>query len=68
MSRYYKQFRHGTGEAARQLRERLARKEMGDAAWEEAASHHDDRAFKRVGIAFIVLFAVVVLGLVWLGY
>jgi hypothetical protein len=68
MSQYYKQFQHGTGEAARKLRERLARKEMGDAAYDEAASHHDDRAFRRFGIVFIVAFAVVVLGVVWLGY
>jgi len=68
MSRYYKQIQHGTGEAARKLRERLARKEMGDAAWENTVSHHDDRAFKRFGIVFIVAFAVVVFGLVWLEY
>lgn len=49
------------------LREHLAREEMGDAAWEEMVSHHDDRAFKRFGLVFIVLFAAVVLGLVWLG-
>lgn len=67
MSRHYNQIQHGTGEAARMLRERLAREEMGDAAWEEMVSHHDDRAFKRFGLVFIVLFAAVVLGLVWLG-
>lgn len=68
MSRYYKQIRHGAGEAARGLRERLARKEMGDPAWKETVSHHDDRAFKRFGLVFIVAFALVVLGVVWLGY
>lgn len=68
MSRYYKQIRHGTGDAARLLRERLARKEMGDAAWEESVSHHDDRAFKKFGLVFIVAFALVLFGLVWLGY
>lgn len=41
---------------------------MGDAAWKETVSHHDDRAFKRFGLVFIVAFAVVVLGVVWLGY
>lgn len=68
MPRYYKQIRHGDGEAARGLRERLARREMGDAAYEKAVSHAGDRTFRIFGAIFIVLFAVVVLGLVWLGY
>ena len=45
MSRYYKQMQHGDGEAARLLQERLARKEMGDAAYDKAASYADDRTF-----------------------
>jgi len=68
MSRYYKQMQHGKGEAKRLLNERLARKEMGDKAWEEAVSHHDDRAFKKFGVAFIVVFAAAILGVIWLGY
>jgi hypothetical protein len=43
----YKQMPHGDGEAARKLRERIARREMGAAAYDKAASYADDRAFKR---------------------
>ena len=68
MSGYYKQMRHGSREAARKLRERLARKEMGDAAYDKSVSHADDRAFKIFGVVFIVLFAAVVLVVAWLGY
>lgn len=68
MSQYYKQMQHGSSEAKRLLQERLARKEMGDAAYDEAASYTDDHAFKALGIVFIVAFALVVLGVVWLGY
>ena len=67
MSGEYKQFRHGDGEARRKLWERLARKEKGDAAYDEAASWSDDRAFRKFGVVFIVLFAVVVLGVTLLG-
>jgi hypothetical protein len=41
---------------------------MGDAAYDKAVSYADDRAFKRFGVVFIVVFAVVILGVVWLGY
>jgi hypothetical protein len=68
MSRYFKQMRHGDNEAARRLRERLARKEIGDSAYDKLVSYADDRAFKLVGVVFIVVFAVVVLGVAWLGY
>lgn len=68
MSHYYKQMQHGSDEAASMLRERLARKEIGDAAYDKAASYSDDRAFKMFGVVFIVVFALVVLGVVWLGY
>lgn len=68
MSQYYKQMQHRSSEAKRLLQERLARKEMGDAAYDEAASYTDDRTFKAFGIVFIAVFALVVLGVVWLGY
>lgn len=68
MSGYYRQMPHGDGEAARGLRERLARKELGDAAYDKAVSYADNRAFKMFGVVFIVLFAVVVLAVTWLGY
>ncbi len=68
MSRYYKQMQHGDGEAARLLQERLARKEMGDAAYDKAASYADHRTFKVFGVVFIVVFGLVVLGVTWLGY
>ena len=68
MSRYYKQLRHANNEAARKLRERLTRKEIGDAAYDKAVSYADDRSFKIFGVVFIVVFAVVVLVVIWLGY
>jgi hypothetical protein len=68
MSGYFKQMSHGSGEAARKLRERLARREMGDAAYDKEVSYADDRAFKIFGVVFIVMSAVVAFGLVWLDY
>lgn len=68
MANEYKQMQHGDGEARRQLRERLARQEMGDAAYEKMISQNGNRAFKLFGVMFIVVFAVVVLGVVGLGY
>lgn len=68
MSQYYKQVQHGSSDAKRLLQERLAREEIGDAAYDEAASYTDDRAFKAFGIVFIAVFALVVLGAVQLGY
>ena len=68
MSQYYKQMQRGSSEAKRLLQERLARKEIGEAAYDEAASYSDDRAFKAFGIVFIAVFALVVLGVVLLGY
>jgi len=40
----------------------------GDAAYDKAVSYADDRSFKMFGVLFIVVFAAVVLGIVWLGY
>ena len=68
MSGYFKQLSHGSGEAARKLRERLARREIGDAAYDKAVSYADNRAFKMFGIVFLVALAAVILGVVWLGY
>lgn len=67
MSHEYRQMRHGS-DAARKLQERLARKEMGDEAYDEAASYTDNRAFKIFGVVFIVLLAAVVLAVTALGY
>ena len=67
MSAHYKQMQHGRGDAARLLNERLARNEMGDAAYDEAVSYSDDRAFKLFGIVFIVVFAAAVLGVALLA-
>ena len=67
MSGYFRQFRHGDGEARRKLDERLARKEIGDAAYDEAASFSDDRVFRKFGVVFIVLFAAAILAVTWLG-
>ena len=68
MSQYYRQMQHGTDEARRLLDERLAREEMGDEAYEKMVSNNDDRAFKIFGVVSIVLFAVVVFAVTWLGY
>lgn len=68
MSQYYKQMQHGSDEARRGLDERLAREEMGDAAYDKMVSQNGDRAFKIFGVVFIAVFAVVVLGVAWLGY
>lgn len=68
MSGYFKQMPSGNGAAARKLRERLARRELGDAAFDKAVSYADNRTFKVFGIVFIVVFAVVILGVMWLGY
>jgi len=67
MANEYKQFREGDGEARRKLWERLARKEMGDAAYDEAASFSDDRAFRKFGVVFILVLAAAVLAVTWLG-
>lgn len=66
MSGYFKQMRHGKNDARRQLDERLAREEMGDAAYEESRSWHDDRTFRIVGFVFIAVFALALLGVVWM--
>lgn len=68
MSQHYKQIQHGNGEAARMLRERLARDGMGDAAYDKAVSHADDRSFKVFGALFIAALAIAVLVVTWLGY
>lgn len=68
MSQYYKQIKQGGNDAKHLLQERLAREEMGDEAYDKAASHHDDRAFKIFGAVFIAAFAAVVLGVILLGY
>ncbi len=68
MSQYYKQLLTGRGDAKRLLNERLHRKEIGDAAYEKAISHADDRAFKRFGIVFIAVLGAVFVGMAWLGY
>jgi hypothetical protein len=65
MAREYGQFERG-GEAKKLLQERLQRKEMGDEAYEKMISYADDRAFKIFGIVFIVVFALVVLAVIWL--
>ena len=50
------------------LEERLAREEIGDAAYDKQVSYFDDRAFKMFGVVFIALFAAVVLAMAWLGH
>ena len=64
MARDYGQFERG-GEARKLLHDRLQREEMGDEAYEKMISHADDRAFKIFGVAFILVFAAVVLGVIW---
>ena len=66
MSGYFRQFRHGDGEARRKLDERLARKEIGDAAYDEAASFSDNRAFSKFGVVFILVLGAAILAVTWL--
>lgn len=68
MADEYRQMQHGGNEARRLLDERLAREEMGDAAYDKMVSQADNRAFKVFGFVFIVVFGVVVLAVTWLGY
>lgn len=68
MSQYYKQMQHGSDEARRGLDERLAREEMGDAAYEKMVAQSNGRTFKIVGFASIVVFAAVVLAVTAMGY
>lgn len=68
MAQEYGQMDHGNNDARRLLEERLAREEMGDAAYDKMVSNHDDRAVKYFGVVFIVLFGVMVLAISWLGY
>ena len=68
MSGYYKQFSRSDGEAKRLLREKLAREEMGDEAYEKMVSHADDRSFKIFGVVFIAIFATAVVVIAWLGW
>lgn len=68
MSGEFRQMQRHSSDAEHLLRERLARHDLGDAAYERSVSQGDDRAFKVFGVVFIVGFAVVVLGLVWLAY
>ncbi|MBE0693861.1 MAG: hypothetical protein IH590_12260 [Aquamicrobium sp.] len=67
MAGEYRQFREGDGEARRGLWQRLARKDMGDAAWDEAASFSSDRAFRKFGVVFIVALAAAILAVTMLG-
>ena len=68
MTQHYKQMQHGRNDARRMLDERLAREEIGDAAYDKAVSYTDERSFKIFGVVFIALFGVVVLATSWLGY
>ena len=68
MSGYFRQMRSHHNEAEAGLRERLAREEMGDDAYEKMVAKGDDGTFKWVGLALFVIFAGVVLGVTALGY
>lgn len=68
MSRYFKQM-EGKHNAARSgLNERLARKEIGDEAYDEMVAKGDDGTFKRVGLVLVAIFAGIVLVVTLLGY
>ena len=41
---------------------------MGDEAYNKMISYNDERGFRLFGIFFILLFAAIVFGAVWLGY
>jgi len=67
VSGYYKQIQHGS-DAAHKLQERLAREDMGDEAYDKAASYTDDSGFRIAGIVFILVFAAMVFAVTALGY
>jgi hypothetical protein len=54
--------------AKRLLQQRLEREAMGDEAYNKMISHNDERGFRLFGAFYILLFAAVVCGAVWLGY
>jgi hypothetical protein len=39
---------------------------MGDAAYEKQLSYADDRSFKIFGVIFMIVFAAIVLGVIWM--
>lgn len=67
MAGEYRQFRNGDGEARREMWQRLARKEMGDAAFDEAAAFSGDRTFRKFGVVFILALGAAILAVTWLG-
>ncbi|WP_156384833.1 hypothetical protein [Rhizobium sp. Leaf453] len=67
MSQYFNQMR-GDNDAKRLLEERLAREEMGNAAYDKMISNHDDRTFKIVGAVLMVVFGVAVFVVTGLEY
>ncbi|MFN3889816.1 MAG: hypothetical protein ACK4MV_05405 [Beijerinckiaceae bacterium] len=68
MANEFNQMRPQDGEAKRMLLERMARKEMGDAAYEKDLSYADNRAFKIFGVIFIVIFAMIVFAVAGMGF
>lgn len=68
MSQHFNQMRHGGNEAKRLLEKRLAREEMGDAAYDEMVSHNGDRTFKIVGAVLMVVFGIAVFVVTGIGY
>lgn len=68
MSQHYHQMRHGGNEAKRLLQERLVREEMGDASYGKMVANYDDRTFKIVCAALLVIFGAAVFVVTGLGY
>lgn len=68
MSGYTNDNLHVRGDARRLLRERLEREHVGEEAYNKMISQYDDRPFKIFGILFVLAFAIVAFGAVWMGY
>ena len=67
MSQYYKQMQPKHNEARKQLDERLAREDMGDAEYEKMIAQGDGGTFKIVGVVLMLAFAGAVLAVTALG-
>lgn len=68
MSQYRNNVKGLGPSAKRLLQQRLEREAMGEEAYNKMISYNDERGFRLFGIFFILLFAAIVFGAVWLGY
>jgi hypothetical protein len=55
-------------EARQLLNQRLQREEMGDEAYDRMVKENGEGAFRKFGIAFIIVFGVAILVIAWFGW